>query len=290
MGNISIYFILVVGLITVLSGIYLSWHKKGNEAWATYLFGFLLVVLGGPLGSKIDSLSLTNKGVDLSFSAVSENSEEVSRAEIKAVKSLINLQKSEGKSKYEKDNYNKGEGLQSNFLSFFKSLGYIPSQIVGYETISPGTLIKFENGTPIILATQQEAFGGMNISTSNTVLPSFDKNVEGETQILKKKATYKARTSFECTNSTVKSTSVTSLNNSIDHNIIAEFKDNPDIFVVYETVNCDNLRLKTSYSAEQNNEDTISSNSNGVKTDEYMYMSEDPVVLGYKLMSIDFER
>lgn len=288
MSNIPTYFILFIGLLVVLAGVYLSWHKKGNEAWATYLFGFLLVVIGGPLGNKLDSLKLSNDGVDLTFSALSENTVEVLEVEKKAVKSLLNIQTSiNNNSTKTSVNYAEQSGsLQTSYLSYFNDLGYIPTQIVGSESFKPGTVIKFEDGSPVVLATQNEAFKNMIITSSKAVLPDFLKEKTWETEILKNKIKFKAKTSFKCQKAKVQTVSINALKNSINSTVINQFIGSSEIFVIYETIGCDDLRLDTKYLSAGDASVAMASNIDSELANRFSYSSDNPVILGYKLLTI----
>ncbi len=288
MENLPTYFILFIGLLVIVAAVYLSWHKKGHEAWATYIFGFLLVVVGGPLGSKIDTLKFSNQGVDLKFTTLAENTEEVLKVEEKAVKSLLNLQlsTSEDSSQKKISEGSQSGSLQSSYLSYFKGLGYIPTQIVGYESFKPGTVIKFVDGSPVVLATKNEAFNQMNVTSSRAVLPDFFKKKTGETEILKNKVKFEANTSFNCDKATVETASINALQNSIDTGVVSQFIESSKIFVIYETIGCENLRLDTEYLSSGDTTAPLSTTVGAELADKFSYSSKNPVVLGYKLLTL----
>ncbi len=59
------YTITTTGLILCLAGVFLAWHKKGAGVWATFIFGFSLIMISGALGERLRGLSISDKGLTI---------------------------------------------------------------------------------------------------------------------------------------------------------------------------------------------------------------------------------
>ncbi len=84
--------IVIVGLSLACIGALLSWYqKKSVGIWATYAFGFLLVLTSGPISSGLQGFSLTGKGLEVNFTEISVSTSELENISTKTVASIKSL-------------------------------------------------------------------------------------------------------------------------------------------------------------------------------------------------------
>jgi len=64
--------IIVAGGFAVLgAGVALIWKKRpASSVWIIFAFGFLLVLIGSPIGRNLTNLSVDQKGLQVSFQSV----------------------------------------------------------------------------------------------------------------------------------------------------------------------------------------------------------------------------
>jgi len=272
------WMITIVGLLIAAAGVYLSWYKKGNETWATYLFGFSLVLVGGPLGSQITSFSINEEGIKLSLNKSALEPDEIAIIKGVAAQSIgieLELSSADVSSKsYDSDI----QSVQKNFIDYFQSIGYIPTQLVGSGGLSPGSIITYIEGRPWLLASPGEAFPELNIQTSPVSLPQFSVKTAGP-GIGSTTEKIQTKTNFFCASATSNKASMAALQKSASGRVISKISGSNRMLVVQDVIVCSKLALESARDIAGRQD----------KAEVFFYESDTPVVLGYRVVSLALE-
>jgi len=57
--------VVFAGVLISASGVVLAWRKAGAGVWATFIFGFALIVVGGPLSFRLKGLTVGGTGINV---------------------------------------------------------------------------------------------------------------------------------------------------------------------------------------------------------------------------------
>ena len=286
--------ITICGLLIMASGVALSWYKKGAGIWATYGFGFLLVLIGGPLAEKLSEFSLSATGLNANFSVAEnvpitqpeDNAEKPTLLNLKIANTDLIDSKEIDEAEASAKISIQGEKQISNLV---ESLGYYPAPIKGNELFQPGTVVKFIDGRMITWATSNEAFQNLSVESTPTTFPA--QQLTGIIDSLNGSKS-ETKVNFECSKGArVSQVSLSSLNTSVRKNIFSNLRD-ADSYVVQSALLCDGFELSSRVSASVAVElspalkKLIGVGMSGESTIRYEYETEEPVALGYRLVSI----
>lgn len=276
------YLIVCAGLLAVAAGVALSWYKKpASSIWATYAFGFLLVLVGGPLRSNLSGLSVSAKGVEASFKLPDQSTTEkqIKESERKARETVFALSREQQKlvaGQERKVVDEASESVVNKLIPFITSSGYIPTQIIGSQKLEPGTILSFVDGRPLTVASSSEGFPKLNIQTSNVAIPRFAEDLEVPGSQGKRVAAQ-----FECAKgSQILEASTSSLASTMDPGLLGRLSKSQSYFVVQSVLKCLEPRLYTM---------TESRNPGEASKKNFEYQGPEGV-LGYKLLAIDLDR
>ena len=266
--------ICIVGLVIVVAGVLLAWHGKGNGTWATFSFGFLLVLVGGPLGSQLQTLSVSGTGLDVSFTPRELDEAEVSKIEAVAGQAFVDLTSSApltGENSIAHQFGTAAASFQEELFRLITSLGFAPTQLVGVSRLAPGSIVRIVEGKPILWATPQEAFPSLEATSSAIAIPGFDQIAPGADP------QQQVSVSFACRGgATLQEVSYSSLSSKLNRSLLPKLKQNPELKVVQAAISCSGLQLKALSEAVGGNPDA----------ERVEYESEEPVVLGYRLAQL----
>lgn len=265
--------IVIVGLLVSVSGVILAWNQKGTGTWATFSFGFLLVLVGGPVSSRLGTISLSGTGVEVEFNAVAVSQTEQETLSSQAATAFLAFSPST-------DNENSPERIllgnaskafQKELSTYLTSLGFLPIQPTGKELIGPGTVLRIEEGRPVVWASPSEAFSNLQVSHSSVAIPRLAYKSATENKYVE--------VLFDCTNgSMISEASLLALSTSIRPEVGNSIADATDLRVVQSTLSCIGFRLAATAAAEtKKDEDIIDYGENA------------RVVLGIKLASLAAE-
>ncbi|MBW3532234.1 hypothetical protein [Shewanella sp. NKUCC06_TVS] len=268
--------IVIVGLGLACTGALLSWNeKKSMGIWATYAFGFLLVLTSGPISNSLQGFSLTGKGLDVKFTEISPESSIIEAISTKAQESIKSLSLSsasdnnfgvEVTNTYTKD-------IVEKLIPFIQSLGYTPTQIVGSPNIRPGSIVTISNKGLSLWATPQEAFPKLLIQSSAVALPTFQFSYPLPSQ----ESFYKFI--FECGEGAVsEEASLSGLMGSWNKTLSQRALNSTETFVVQSVLLCSSLQMASSLRGNGSNE----------SRQDFDFSTKDKVVIGYKLVKMDF--
>ena len=271
--------IVVVGLGLVCVGALLSWHqKKALGIWATYVFGFLIVLTSGPISSGLIGFSVTEKGLDVKFTEVSPSASEIEDINSKTEQSIRSLSAAVSDIESDSPESNRGysEEIVSKLIPFIRALGYTPTQIIGSPNIRPGSVVIRSEGKLSLWATQQEAFPNLATQKSSVAIPKFHLTypVEG--------SEYPNKFLFECGEGALsEETSISGLmknwNSSLSQNILSA----ESTYVVQSTLLCQGLLMASSQ------------RGNAVGADgkqDFEFKTKENIVIGYKLAAVHLDK
>lgn len=158
------YLIVCAGLLAIAAGVAFSWHKKPTSSiWETYAFGFLLVLIGGPLRGNLSGLSVSAKGVEASFklpdqSITEKQALESERKARETVSSVSREQLKQVTGQERKVIDEASESVITQLIPFITSLGFVPTQIIDSQRLEPGTILSFSEGRAVTVASSSEGF------------------------------------------------------------------------------------------------------------------------------------
>lgn len=268
--------IVIVGLGLACTGSLMSWNeKKGMGIWATYSFGFLLVLTSGPISSGLQGFSLTDKGLDVKFTEISLESTKIEAISTKAQESIKSLSLSstsdntfgiEVTNTYTKD-------IVEKLVPFIQSLGYTPTQIVGSPNIRPGSIVTIANKGLSLWATPTEAFPNIQIQSSAVAIPTFQFSYP----LPSKESSYTFV--FECgEGAESEETSLSGLMRSWNTDLSERASKSQEAFVVQSVLICNNLKMASS----------LKGNGTNVSRQDFDFSTNDKVVIGYRLVQLGF--
>jgi hypothetical protein len=271
--------IVIVGLGLTCVGAILSWYQKNSIGiWATYGFGFLLVLTSGPISSGLQKFSLSGEGLEVRLTEISSSTSELEGISTKAVQSITSLslsnttdtdQSSNVKNTYTKD-------IVEKLLPFISSLGYTPTQIVGSPNIRPGSVVTFPKGELSLWATPEEAFPSLTLQTSSVALPTFEFGYPlpaGDSY-------YKFI--FRCNEgATSEEASISGLANHWNKSLSPKMNISEPSYVVQSVLLCNGLTMASS---RRGGGDGTSKAEN---RQDFDFSTKDKVIIGYKLAKIN---
>ena len=235
--------ILIVGLCVTVAGIVLSWYKKVQGMWATYFFGFLLVLTGGPLSNSISKFAVSPQG-GLEVAFVQAKADTLSISPEGAVATL-QLQTTNISSEIKKELPNEANidvAEIKQLTDYVKQLGMTPIKISSSESYKPGTIVRIYNGQLDRWASPEEAFPELLTSSSSVSIPNFE--LEGNFSS-DKSSNFKTRIQFSCKNgANIVSATDFGLTSKINKKVLNHFGDN-NLYVVQGTLLCNNLEMST---------------------------------------------
>lgn len=268
--------IVIVGLGLTCVGALLSWYQKNSIGiWATYAFGFLLVLTSGPISSGLQGFSLSGEGLEVRLTEISSSTSELEGISTKAVQSISSLsisnttepdQKAKVNNAYTKD-------IVEKLIPFISSLGYTPTQIVGSPNIRPGSVVTLSNGGLSLWATPEEAFPSLTSQTSSVALPTFEFGYP----LPEIDSYYKFI--FQCNEgATSEEASISGLTNHWNKSLSPKMNISEPSYVVQSVLLCSGLSMASSR------------RGSGATSDErqdFDFRTKDKVVIGYKLAKIN---
>ena len=276
------YLIVCAGLLAIAAGVGLSWYKKpASSIWATFAFGFLLVLVGGPLRSNLSGLSVSAKGVQASFKPPDQSTtdKQIKESERKAreiVSALSREQQQLVIGQEQKLVDEASESVVNKLIPFIAASGFIPTQIVGSQKLEPGTILSFADSRPLTIASSSEGFPKLNIEISNVAIPRFAEVLDVPSSQGKRIAVQ-----FECAKgSQILEASTSSLASTMDPGILGRLLKAQSYFVVQSVLKCLEPRLYSS---------TESRNPGETSKKNFEYQGPEGI-LGYKLLAISVER
>ena len=270
--------IIIVGLGLACVGALLSWHQKNAMGiWATYAFGFLLVLTSGPISSGLRGVSLTGEGLDVKFTELSVNKSEVegiSAKTVESIKSLSLANTTAGQSDTEtKNTYTKD--IVEKLIPFIRSLGYAPTQIVGSPNIRPGSIVSLSGDSLSLLATPQEAFPSLNVQSSPVALPTFQFSYP----LPQKDSYYKFV--FECNEgASSEEASFSGLINNWNKSLSQKGLESQNAYVVQSVLLCSGLQMASSRRGDGKSDES---------RQDFEFQTKDKIVIGYKLAKVTLE-
>lgn len=270
-------FIVSVGLGLACVGALLSWNEKnGMGIWATYAFGFLLVLTSGPISSGLKGFSLSGEGLDVEFTELPVNGENLDAIRgntEESIRTLSLANASSDKNDAEMTNtYTKD--IVEKLVPFIQSLGYTPTQIVGSSNIRPGSVVTISSSGLSLWASPEEAFPGLGIQTSAVALPTFQFSYPLPSQ----DSSYNFI--FECgEGATSEEASISGLVNSWNKSLSRNAADSSATYVVQAVLLCSNLQMASSLRGNESQEQT---------RQDFDFSTKDKVVIGYKLARMNF--
>jgi hypothetical protein len=270
--------IVLAGLAVIAAAATFTWFKKASvNIWASYLFGFLLVLIGGPLRSSLSALSVTSGGVEVSFKPVDESTSQEKIREIqgraKEVLLAISTEQQEKVAGPVQQTIDQlSQTVIDQLIVSIKALGFIPTQIIGSPKLEPGTVLSFVSGKSITIAASREAFPTLRTESSSVALPASQilraiPGTKGKVQVM-----------FRCEGGAqiVEASSI-ALTGSMDLSALTNLSKDINYFVVQSVLRCKKPRLASSSDLMENNERN---------TRDFDYSAED-AILGYKLVSMN---
>ena len=276
------YLIVCAGLLAVAAGVALSWYKKpASSIWVTYAFGFLLVLIGGPLRANLSGLSVSAKGVEASFKPPDKSTtdKQVKENERKARETISILSREQQKQVTGQERQvidEASESVVAQLLPFIASLGFVPTQIIGSQKLEPGTILSFTDGRAVTVASSSEGFPRLNIQSSNVAIPRFavQRDIPGS-------QAKRVAVQFDCTKgSQILEASTSSLTTTLDPAIFSRLSKSQNYFVVQSVLKCLEPRLESA---------TDSRNPSESSKNSFEYSGPESV-LGYKLLAIGVEK
>ena len=273
--------IVLIGLSIACAGVVLSWHQKGAGVWATYVFGFLLVLTGGPLRQNLTTLSVTGQGLEVEFTVTEPSEIQVKEIEDRARASILSLSAAESNvvsTEGRKLLDDASQDVVDQLLPFIRSIGFVPTQIVGAEQMRPGSVVTISDGRPITWATPSEAFPDLDTVSSNVPFPTFEieSSLPGSTN-----ADSKLLVRFDCKEGAQNvEASLSALSSKGNKDLLARIGNNTTMYVVQSVLLCKNLFLASS------SRDTAESSE---EQKNFLYSATEPVVLGYRLANLSFQ-
>jgi hypothetical protein len=273
--------IVSVGLLIACCGVVLAWQKKGGLAiWATFTFGFLLVLIGGPLRGNISGVTVGTKGLQLSFSSVTQSPDQAKALEATVRASIASLAPTKRDSSTADAQQTLDKTSQvviDQLLPFIRSLGYVPTPIVGAIQVAPGSIVTLEEGRPSVMATPSEAFPNLAVYTSGVAFPRFAAASE-----VPGSRSEKVDVEFQCREGVeAVEASLTSLERTADVELVGKLSDSREYFLVQSIMRCNGLTLQAR---------TVSNDPDGSDKRAYDYSTANTVVLGYKLLRFSSSR
>ena len=270
--------IVVAGILTVGAGIALSWYKKASGSiWATYIFGFLFVLIGGPLRGNLAGFSVTAKGVEATFKPpdLSVTAKQIKDTEIRARETLSSLSREQQKQVAAQERQvidDASKSVIDQLLPFIASLGFVPTQIIASQKLEPGTILSFTDGRPLTAASSAEAFPKLNVQTANVAIPRFvvEREIPGS-------QTKRVAVKFDCKKgSQILEASTSSLTSTLDLALFKGLPTSQSYFVVQSVLKC--LEPVLASASDSKNPGESSSQN-------YEYSGPE-TILGYKLLAI----
>jgi hypothetical protein len=264
------------GVLIACSGVVLSWYQKsGAGIWATYVFGFLLVLIGSPLRANLSALSVSGKGLQVSFRAVEASPEQLTAIENRARSAIVSLTA-------DKANQVNGEtrqlvdkasqGVVEQLLPFIRSLGFVPTQIVSAIQLSPGTIVSLKDGRIVTVATPSQAFPKLETLGSSIPFPMFQ--IE---RSLPRSMNGKVLVKFECKNGAeVIEASIVALESTMDQKLTSHLAPLDEYFVVQAVLRCSEPIIASSTRMEKTAE---------AGQQDFKYTGKE-TILGYKLLAL----
>ncbi|MCA9470089.1 MAG: hypothetical protein KC643_32215 [Nitrospira sp.] len=270
--------IVVVGLGLASVGALLSWHQKNAVGiWATYAFGFLLVLTSGPISSSLRGFSLTGEGLDVKFTELSVNTSEVEGISAKTAESIKTLSVANSTAgEKDADTTNTYiKDIVEKLIPFIRSLGYAPTQIVGSPNIRPGSMVSLSGESLSLLATPQEAFSDLKVQVSPVALPTF----EFSYPLPQKDLYYKFV--FECNEgATSEEASFSGLISSWNKSLNRKFLESENAYVVQSVLLCSGLQMASSRRGGEKSEES---------RQDFEFRTKDKITIGYKLARVSLE-
>jgi len=268
--------IVIVGLGLACVGALLSWHQKNAMGiWATYAFGFLLVLTSGPISSGLRGFSLTGKGLDVKFTKLSVGNAELEGISTKTEESIKSLSLANTNAvdsepgttnTYTKD-------IVEKLIPFIRSLGYVPTQIVGSPYIRPGSVVTLSGGSLSLWATPSEAFPNLKVQTSSVALPTFQFSYP----IPSSDSYYKFI--FECNEgATNEEASFSGLLSNWNESLSQKTLNSDVNYVVQSVLLCRGLQMASSRRGNGTEDGS---------SQDFNFHTKDNIVIGYKLAKIN---
>jgi hypothetical protein len=273
------YIVLGIGVLLLAFGGFLLW-KKRKIGSIPILVGVAFVFLADAGGGTLASLKLTLSGFDVKFAAASPNKEEkeaVDRAALAGV-SGVHWSSDDGAA----PNTVSVQSLAPEFVNFYQSLGFLPTSIAGADILTPGSVIYFEGGRPILQASPDIAFPKLHVEIKDTVVPIVNfavmANAAGS-------PISKRDVEFKCAGARVGFVSETGLTNAISKEYITTLGVDRTLFVVSKALTCQTLFVGVSDSRKS---------SGGIAQDEtaasWEYRSDKPATVGFTMFRLERSR
>ncbi len=260
-------------------GFLLSWkEKKSMCIWATYSFGFLLVLTSGPISSGLQGFSLTGKGIDVKFSEITLEDSDLQAISAKTKETIesmslsstsANASEVEFTNTYTKD-------IVEKLIPFIQSLGYTPTQIVGSPHIPPGSVVTLSPKGLSLWATPEEAFPEIGVQSSGVALPKF----QFRHPLPEPNAHYDFI--FECREgAAIEEISLSGLMGSWNKALSQRALNTSGAYVVHSVLICSSLQMASSLSGGSEPSE---------ERQDFEFSTKGTVVLGYKLAKMNFKQ
>jgi hypothetical protein len=273
--------IVVVGLAVVAASVVLAWFKKGPEVWASFAFGFLLVLIASPVGSKLSSFSLSGGKLEVSFKEAALTEEQKGKLTESARLALPVLapgSPAPTNQAQAKSMDTASRKIQSDLAAYITSLGYIPSQLIGTEFLAPGYIVSIQQGRPVTWATQSEAFPKLQTTTSPLAFPRFA--IEQSVPLPGNSKPTMIAVDFWCSKDaqTIEA-SLNGLSQAFDEKLLRRMAQESDLYVVQAVLQCRGFKLASKLAKPT---------PAGGDQESFLYEPQgaEPIVLGYRLARV----
>jgi len=240
--------IIVAGGFAVLgAGVALIWKKRpASSVWIIFAFGFLLVLIGSPIGRNLTNLSVDQKGLQVSFQSVrtSPSAERAKSAVTQAaIQGSVALPNAPQQSQLLI--VSASRAASNELLEYVRWRGYLATGLTDTGSL-PGSLWRLApDGSIRLEAAASDAFP--KLKTVSTVIDMGDgfAGIERDPSDFNRMA----RVSIRCTRGAVQVEAIpASLANTINPKIFTalDLNDRHDLAVVTSAILCRGLIISSS--------------------------------------------
>jgi len=239
-----------VGLAIVLFAVVLAWQKRARTGiFFTFLFGFLLVLIGSPVGQNMTKLSVSKNGIEVVREIQLSPAEEQNKLELtkdriqdsatlRGIKFVLPSQ----------DNYlidSSAFAAARDLSQYVTSKGFSATGLVSGSAIRPGSIYKMtSDGSYRLVTTGNDPFPKLSTtSVDSDRIPDFTNTASG------------AEVSIKCARgSAIVEASDASLVQSADAEFFSKLGNSKaDAFAVVNSVLlCRGLTISSSFSVNAN--------------------------------------
>jgi hypothetical protein len=265
------------GLGLIAFGAILAGYRRRDEFKATYLTGFMLVILSSMLyvyACERPVLASRDLKVALGPQPVVPSDIQSPILPTRESIAILALPEPHVLDRWTIETIRKASGLRNDFVQYFRSLDYIPTSMAMTGVFRPGNVISYANGVPQVWAFAKELAPVLNVMSAPMALPDL---TVSEKAINPAEQKDQLGTLVLCSKASAETASISSLQSAMALQKQLFAQSPRGLYVVVESVICNDLTLIAAAG---------STNVRKKSSKSVAYKLQAPVVLAYRIFPL----